>query len=103
MITVGMNYEVLPGKEQEFESVFAKVLEALKGTPGHGESRLFKDVWAPNSYLVISEWTDEQAFEAFIGSDKFKRVTDWGKKQILAGRPRHEIYGGTSPLKRAEP
>ena len=43
MITVGVTYAVLPGKEQEFESVSAKVLEALKGTPGHSESRLFKD------------------------------------------------------------
>ena len=68
MITVGMNYEVIEGKEQEFESVFAKVLEVMKGMEGHGESHLYKDVADLNSYLIVSEWTSEKAFDDFIAS-----------------------------------
>lgn len=95
MITVGMNYEVIEGKQQEFEAMFAKVLEAMQGMPGHGESHLYRDVSNDRSYLIISEWTDQNAFDAFIASDRFKAVANWGKEKILAARPKHEVYGRT--------
>lgn len=93
MITIGMNYDVLEGKGHQFESVFKSVLDIMKGMEGHGKSALFKDVFKPNAYLIVSEWADERAFRAFTASEQFKKVTDWGKEQILAGRPHHEVYG----------
>jgi heme-degrading monooxygenase HmoA len=42
--------------------------------------------------LITSEWSDEKAFQDFIRSDAFRAVTDWGKEQILAGRPQHKVY-----------
>ncbi|MBI2423098.1 MAG: antibiotic biosynthesis monooxygenase [Candidatus Hydrogenedentes bacterium] len=93
MITVGMNYEVLAGKEDQFESVFKSVLAIMNEMPGHAESHLYADVFSRNSYLIVSEWTDQEAFETFTHSEKFLKVTAWGREQILAGRPRHEIYG----------
>ena len=96
MITVGMNYEIIEGKQGEFEKVFAKVLEIMNAMDGHGESHLYRDVWSANSYLIVSEWSDEGAFDAFTKSDQFRNVVDWGKADILAGRPKHEIYGRTS-------
>ena len=95
MITVGMNYEIIEGKQGEFEKVFAKVLEIMKAMDGHGESHLYRDVWSANSYLIVSEWSDEGAFDAFTTSDQFRNVVDWGKADILATRPKHEIYGRT--------
>jgi len=93
MITVGMNYDVIEGKQQEFETVFAKVLDLMKDMKGHGQSHLYKHVFKPNSYLVISEWTDDAAFDGFIRSERFRNVADWGKKEILTGRPVHQVYG----------
>ena len=92
MITVGMNYQVIPGKQQDFEGKFAGVIEALRAADGHVESTLWKDVANDASYLITSEWSDEDAFKAFIQSDEFRAVTNWGKEQILAGRPQHKIY-----------
>ena len=92
MITVGMNYQVIPGKEQAFESMFKKVVDVMGRTPGHTVSNLYRDVFDPQKYLIISDWNDRAAFDAFIGSDQFRNVADWGKQQILAGRPSHEIY-----------
>ncbi len=92
MITVGMNYEIIEGKQEEFEAVFAKVLQLMQDMDGHRESNLYRHVIRPNSYLIVSEWTDRDAFEDFTRSDRFRNVVDWGKKQILASRPRHEIY-----------
>ena len=92
MITVGMNYHVIAGKQQEFEAKFAAVLDALRAAAGHSHSTLWKDVSDDASYLITSEWSDEKAFQDFIRSQAFKDVTTWGKEQILSTRPQHKIY-----------
>jgi heme-degrading monooxygenase HmoA len=92
MVTVGMNYHVLPGKQGDFEAKFQAVITALKAAPGHTSSTLWKDVADDASYLITSEWNDEQAFREFIQSDAFRAVTNWGKEQILSGRPQHKVY-----------
>ena len=35
MITVGMNYHVLAGKQKDFEDKFQAVIQALAAAPGH--------------------------------------------------------------------
>jgi len=92
MITVGMNYHVIAGKQTDFEQKFSAVLEALRAAEGHTNSTLWKDVSDDASYLITSEWSDEAAFKEFIQSEAFRAVTNWGKEQILSGRPQHKIY-----------
>ena len=92
MVTVGMNYHVIEGKQQDFEEKFAAVLGALRAAEGHTNSTLWKDVSDGASYLITSEWSDEAAFTNFIRSDAFRAVTTWGKEQILSGRPQHKVY-----------
>ena len=92
MVTVGMNYHVLEGKQQDFENKFAAVLGALRAAAGHTNSTLWKDVSDGASYLITSEWSEETAFNAFIQSQAFRDVTTWGKEQILSGRPQHKVY-----------
>jgi heme-degrading monooxygenase HmoA len=93
MVTIGMNYEVLEGKGPAFETAVTKVVHAMRKVEGHGETFLYRDVHNDRSYLIVSKWTDKNAFDAFIASDTFRKVADWGKEQILAGRPHHEVYG----------
>ncbi len=92
MITVGMNYHVIEGKQADFEEKFAAVIGALSAAEGHASSTLWKDVSDGASYLITSEWSDEQAFRDFIQSQAFRDVTNWGKEQILSGRPQHKVY-----------
>ena len=92
MVTIGMNYKVLAGKEETFEKACSGVIEAMSGIEGHKESFLYKDVNDGQSYLIASEWSSEDAFNAFCQTDKFKQVTSWGKESILAGRPSHKVY-----------
>jgi len=92
MVTIGMNYRVLPGKEQTFESAFRKVIHAMKGIAGHTNSKMYRDIDDPMTYVILSEWSDKGAFDAFIGSETFRNVANWGKEQILAGRPSHTYY-----------
>ena len=92
MTTIGMHYDVIPGKEQEFESGFASVLDHLRKVPGHVDSHLYEDVNSRGSYLIFSQWQSKDSFEAFIHSPEFKAVTSWGKAEILRSRPRHKVY-----------
>lgn len=98
-----MNYEVLEGKGPQFEAVFRGVLDVMNEMEGHVKSSLYSDVLKANAYLIVSEWSDEGAFRAFTQSDKFKKVTDWGKEQILACRPTHEVYGAADALPKSSP
>ncbi len=93
MITVGMNYHVIEGKQAIFEAAFNKVIAALEAAPGHDNSQLYIDVNDRQSYCIISQWNDEAAFGAFMRSDEFRQVADWGKEEILDQRPKHQIYG----------
>ena len=98
MVTIGMNYNVLSGKETTFEMAFHKVVKAMGGIDGHNETHLFRDTIDAQHYLVVSQWSSKSAFDAFIASDTFKNVANWGKQEILAGRPKHEVYGGDEPV-----
>ena len=95
MITIGMNYKVLPGKEDNFERMFSNVLHSMETITGHSKSALYQDVNDLQSYLIVSEWTSEEAFAAFVRSEKFQSVVTWGKENILADRPVHTVYRGT--------
>ena len=44
MVTVGMNYKIIEGKGELFESVFKKVLGIMNDMEGHSESCLYHDV-----------------------------------------------------------
>jgi heme-degrading monooxygenase HmoA len=92
MVTIGMNYKMIPGKEKVFEDAFTKVLGVMNEMEGHSKSFLYCDVNDAQSYLIVSEWNSEDAFNAFMQSDKFKNVVNWGKENILAGRPSHQVY-----------
>jgi heme-degrading monooxygenase HmoA len=93
MTTIGMHYDVIPGKEAEFKEGFLKVIDHLKTIAGHVDSHLYEDVAAAGSFLILSNWSAKKDFEDFIHSDAFRQVTSWGKAEILRGRPRHKVYG----------
>lgn len=93
MITVGMDYKIVPGKDVEFIAVFKKVIGIMADMPGHSVTHLYRDVENEHDYLIVSEWSDEAAFNAFIASDRFRNVANWGKENVLRARPKHEVYG----------
>ena len=93
MVTIGMNYAVLAGKEKIFEDACAKVVETMETIEGHDHSEVYRSISASEpSYLIVSRWESEDAFQDFIASDAFKKVTNWGKENILARRPMHTTY-----------
>jgi heme-degrading monooxygenase HmoA len=98
MITIGLYYDMLPGKGAEFESKFFAVLDAMKGVDGHKESFLYRRVDDPDSYVIISEWGNQDEFMGFIRSQAFRDVTRWGRENVLRRAPRHKIYPRSEDL-----
>ena len=94
MTTIGMQYDVIPGKEQEFAQGFLGVIEHLKTVAGHVESKLYEEAASRGSYLIMSQWDSRESFDRFLRSPEFAKVTSWGRAEILRGRPRHKVYGG---------
>ena len=93
MVTIGMNYRVREGREQVFEDACARVVEVMQGSDGHRESEIYKRIGDGGpTYLIVSRWTSEKAFQDFVASDAFRKVTSWGQQNILAGPPRHTTY-----------
>jgi heme-degrading monooxygenase HmoA len=92
MVTVGMYYDVLPGQGPTFQAKFEAVVEALRTAGGHKSSYLYQRVDDPDSYAIISEWDDAEAFYGFIKSEAFRQVTAWGRATVLRNAPRHKIY-----------
>ncbi len=92
MVTVGMNYRVIPGKEETFETAFRKVIVAMSSIEGHTKTKMFRDIDDAQSYAILSEWSNRKPFDDFVASDSFRAVVSWGKEQILAGRPEHNYY-----------
>jgi len=95
MTTIGMHYEVIPGKEEEFEKGFLNVIDHLKTVAGHVESHLYEDVASVGSYVILSQWGTHEEFNAFLRSPAFAQVTSWGKAEILRSRPKHKVYENT--------
>ena len=92
MTTIGMHYDVVAGKEEEFEKGFLAVIEHLKTVAGHVASNLYEDVSSEGSYLILSQWDSRESFDRFLRSPEFAQVTSWGRAEILRGRPRHKVY-----------
>lgn len=63
----------------------------MEGVKGHRETRLYRDVARPDSYLIYSDWETKEDFSAFMRSEAFKKVQTLGR-EILANPPRHNIY-----------
>jgi heme-degrading monooxygenase HmoA len=94
MINVGFFYNVIPGKNSEFEKSFESVIEYLRANvDGFVSAVLYRDVMKPDEYMIFSEWKDGDAFREFTTSRPFFDTTNSGKS-LLATKPRHVVLKG---------
>lgn len=91
MITFGLNYDVKEEHVDEFLKISRQVLGMMKEIEGHVQTVLYSDVDRPLSFLIYSEWENEDYFRGFIQSEAFKNVQNM-TRDMLTDRPRHKIY-----------
>jgi heme-degrading monooxygenase HmoA len=99
-----MYYDVVPGQGPVFLAKFREVIDTLnRSVPGHKATYLYQRVDDPDSFAILSEWDDQEAFLAFVRSDAFRQVTAWGRAGILRNPPQHKIYPRSEDLQRPGP
>jgi quinol monooxygenase YgiN len=81
---------VQPGKNEEFEAIFAELEKAVhENEPGNNFYALHKSRDDENTYIVLEQYADQEALEAHGASEHFKTI---GAKMgaCLGGRPEVE-------------
>jgi len=73
MQTFGLNYDVKPECVEDFQKTLMELIETMKRTDGHVETRLYADVAKPNSMVIYSNWDTKAAFSNFFRSDVFQQ------------------------------
>ncbi|MGB5236360.1 MAG: antibiotic biosynthesis monooxygenase family protein [Flavobacteriaceae bacterium] len=64
-----------------FEQIFEKTKNTIRGFEGCGLLELYKDRDDPKVFFTYSRWNSEEDLEAYRQSDFFKNV--WGKTKLL--------------------
>ena len=72
MVTTSLSFRVQPQSLGEALSAVTEIAERMRLSPGCRHSRLFSDVDDPNAFVLVSEWPDARAAEAFLQSREFQ-------------------------------
>jgi heme oxygenase (mycobilin-producing) len=77
-VTLINPFEVPEGKEDEALAFWERVADYMKAQPGFVSTRLHKAVvpWARFHFINVAEWQSIEHFEAAIGSEEFKNLTE---------------------------
>ncbi len=80
MITRIFRVQIRPELREEFESQFQAVsIKAVTSAPGFVSVQIGKPTgWAPDEYVMISKWENEEALVNFVGPK-------WNEAHIPAG------------------
>jgi len=73
MQTFGLNYDVKPGRTEDFKETMLKLITRMQDAEGHVETRLYSDVAQPNSMMIYSNWKTKAQFTDFVRSGAFQK------------------------------
>ena len=88
--------KIQPGKNAEFESIFAELEKAVnENEPGNNFYALHTSRDDENTYVVLEQYVDQDALDAHGKTEHFRTI---GAKMggCMAGRPEIEYLDSTS-------
>ncbi len=94
---IAMNhFRVAPDRGADFEKVWRERDSHLDGVPGFVRFALLRGD-EPGSYISQSTWESRQAFEAWTGSEAFRKAHAQARTPdgILQGPPRLQLFEAT--------
>ena len=74
IVAVGTR-SVIPGKEAEWEALWAKMHELARGCPGFRSARLLKSKEHSGKYTLITEWDTENGWDRLYESPEMQELT----------------------------
>jgi heme oxygenase (mycobilin-producing) len=79
------------GEQAAFESAYAQVTAAVRGTDGHIRDELLREADRPDRYVLLSEWESEAAFRAWEDAPVHRELTT-PMRPYWAGRVERVIF-----------
>ncbi len=76
MIRVIIEREIAEGLEPFYESAIANLLHVMAGSPGYLSGESSVEIHRPNRYVVITRWTDENAWNRWFQSSERQELAD---------------------------
>jgi heme-degrading monooxygenase HmoA len=91
---IAMNrFQVVPGREEDFERIWRERETYLQDVPGFVRFALLKSEMAPGEYVSHSTWKDRESFMAWMNSPAFAAGHRQGSLAgILEGPPSPSMY-----------
>ncbi len=72
VIIIHAEIKVKPDVRKEFLNQAAQLVEASQSEPGNISYRLMEEASAPNTFMMIEAWKDEEAVRAHNQAEHFK-------------------------------
>ncbi len=76
MIKVLIERRVVEGLEKPYEHAIGELLKVIGTAPGYLGGDSMRKMYQPNHYVVISNWKDLSAWEAWKHSKERKQLLD---------------------------
>ncbi len=90
--TVIAKIRVIAGKEYEYLSLVAPLVEASRKEPGNLVYSLYRDVRDRSEFMAYEEWADENAFNEHCRTELFRSFGEQ-VQPLLAGEIDIQVYG----------
>lgn len=89
---IAMNrFQIIPGKESEFENAWKTRETYLSGVPGFREFHLLRG--EGGVFISHSTWESREAFVAWTESESFRKAhAQGGSKGLIQGPPQFSGY-----------
>jgi heme-degrading monooxygenase HmoA len=76
MIRVVIERKIAEGLEPFYESAIANLLHVMANAPGYLSGESSVEIHRPNHYVVITRWTDENAWNKWFQSSERQELAD---------------------------
>jgi heme-degrading monooxygenase HmoA len=74
VIAVGSR-SVAPGREAEWEALWAQMVELARAQPGFRSARLLRSKEHSGKYTVLSEWENERSWDRYYALPAMQELT----------------------------
>jgi quinol monooxygenase YgiN len=94
MVIETVDYTIKSGSEEEFARIFSILQAVFRNVPGCVGTRLLRDTKETSTFLLLMEWTSQEALETMRKDPGFD---DWrGRSRELTAAPsRPRFYDET--------
>src|SRR5258706_10874880 len=94
MIVIHVQVSVEAARRNEFLDLAREEVEASHSNPGCVKYACLEDVREQNAFTFYEEWESQQAFDAYVNSEKFQKMSA-AYKALMAAPPQSSYYTAT--------